>query len=446
MMKYIKSKYSFFEELEHRYLHYSSASNEFLLLNSAKHALLTDLSPEELEKTDADFFNMLVKKRFLVPADADETLQITQARQRAMLNKDWYHVVVNTTLDCNLDCWYCYENRVKGSKLTPQVIAQICRNIEAHYALSPYTLLKVSFFGGEPFMNPKGMRAIIEFAREFCESREIELILDFTTNATLIDEEMVDYLSPFTCYFQITLDGAEGTHNEIKKARNTHLNTYRKTIEALRLIDSKIEHRLIAVRINFDNKVLNEIDSIIADISFLDREHCYVIVKKVWQVDRDGVNREPLLQVIQKLLDNDFLPDYYVMPKGGVCFAERENQVLFNYDGNVFKCTTITSFDKENTLGDFDPESGLVTWKKDVMDEWLGDMQQPECLSCKWYGACYGPCNRQLMAHKGQFICTFDAMNLSQKEYLMYLFKYNILYNKIHHLPLFGHAQEEIRG
>lgn len=124
-------------------------------------------------------------------------------------------MVVNTTLDCNLDCWYCYENRVKGSRLTAEVIAQICRHIEARYDHSPYKLLKVSFFGGEPFMNWKGMREIIAFAHTFCESKEIELILDFTTNATLITEAMVDYLSQFTCYFQITLDGAEATHNEI---------------------------------------------------------------------------------------------------------------------------------------------------------------------------------------------------------------------------------------
>lgn len=31
------------------------------------------------------------------------------------------------------------------------------------------------------------------------------------------------------------------------------------------------------------------------------------------------------------------------------------------------------------------------------------------------------------MAHKGEQICTFDAMNLTRKEYLMYLFKNSIL-------------------
>ncbi len=58
-------------------------------------------------------------------------------------------------------------------------------------------------------------------------------------------------------------------------------------------------------------------------------------------------------------------------------------------------------------------------------EEWYEDMQPDYCKECKWYPACMGICNRQLMAHKGERICNFDAMNLTQREYLMYLFKYN---------------------
>ncbi len=65
-------------------------------------------------------------------------------------------------------------------------------------------------------------------------------------------------------------------------------------------------------------------------------------------------------------------------------------------------------------------------------EEWYEDMQPDYCKECKWYPACMGICNRQLMAHKGERICTFDAMNLTQREYLMYLFKYNLLFNELY--------------
>lgn len=58
---------------------------------------------------------------------------------------------------------------------------------------------------------------------------------------------------------------------------------------------------------------------------------------------------------------------------------------------------------------------------------WFKDLTQKECEACKWFPACLGPCNKQLLAYKGKFICTFDAMNMDAKEYLMYSFKYHLL-------------------
>ena len=435
MTQYKFSRYSFSEKISPElYIHYSSLSNQFILANSSKHLLLTSATPTEIQKKDDELFNLLIEKRFLVETSFDETQFILNRRQDAIERKDWYNVVVNTTLDCNLDCWYCYENKVAGSRLSDEVVENISHNISAHFDHHPFDTLKLSFFGGEPFMDWKNMIKLIEYGNNFCNKKGIKLILDFTTNATLINAKMVDFLAPYTCYFQITLDGAEETHNQIK--RHSHLinyNSYQRTLNALRLINSKIPDRLIALRINFDNRALEQIDSIIRDISFLDRRLSYVIVKKVWQVDTRTVDKEAVLEVIQKLFDHDFLPDYYIMPKGGVCFAERENQVLFNYDGKIFKCTTICSFDDENSLGTQDNDTGLIIWDEDKIYHWLHDNPQAECINCKWFGACLGVCNKQLMLHKNEFICTFDAMNLTQREYLMYLLKYNLLYNKLHH-------------
>lgn len=67
-----------------------------------------------------------------------------------------YQVMVNTTLDCNLNCWYCYENRIAGSFLKSEVIEAIKKNIEQEYIKTSYRILKLSFFGGEPFCISEG--------------------------------------------------------------------------------------------------------------------------------------------------------------------------------------------------------------------------------------------------------------------------------------------------
>lgn len=411
---------------------YNSFTDRFLILNKEKYLLYNTCDLSKIEETDSLLGKNLSEGLFLVPDDYNE-LDITLMRKIEMqTDASMYQLVINTTLDCNLNCWYCYENRVAGSKLTAEVINGIKKNIAGEYALSPYNTLKISFFGGEPFVEFGAIKEILDFADDFCQKKEIVLIADFTTNAVLITKEHIDYLKRFRCHFQITLDGDREIHNKVKKdVTGRYLDTYQKNIEALTMINQEIPKHWIAVRINFDNRTLGRIDEIINDIDFLERRSCFVILKKVWQIDTEKVNKELLLEAIQKLFDKKFLVDYYIMPKGSVCFAEHKRQVLFNYDGKVFKCSTISSFDDKNALGKFNLETGQVVWDSSKMAQWFKDIQPEYCKQCRWFPACLGVCNKQLMAHPNEKICTFDSMNLDEKEYLMYSFKYHFLQNEL---------------
>lgn len=83
------------------------------------------------------------------------------------------------------------------------------------------------------------------------------------------------------------------SHNKIKVDKITGMDTYAKTIKTLKEINEKIGKRWVAVRVNFDNRTLRDIEEIIDDIDFLDRRKTYVIIKKVWQLKTE--------KVIQKL-------------------------------------------------------------------------------------------------------------------------------------------------
>lgn len=428
-----KSKYQHFEEIDSNlFIHYSAMNNSFLLLPKSKHVIYKNSTESELENNYPKLFQNLIEGGFLIESDIDETVLVEQFKNKMLFGKDLYNIVINTTLDCNLACWYCYEKRIENSKLSIETIELIKRNILQRYELSSFKTLKISFFGGEPFMNFAGIQSILNFAKGFCYKKKIELIADFTTNATLITQEAIEYLSQFRCHFQITLDGGRKAHNLIKKSRTETIDTYQRVIDTLFFIDSRISRHWLAIRVNFDNRTLEYIDEIINDISFLDRGKTCVILKKIWQLDTNLVNKNALMMAIQRLFDNNFLVDYYVMPKGCVCFAERESQVLFNYDSKIFKCTTISTFDDENKLGEVNAETGEIIWNKEKKENWFKDMQPEYCKLCHWFPSCLGICNRQLMAHNGEKICTFDAISLTQKEYLIYLFKYHQLQNALY--------------
>lgn len=410
------------------YLLYNVFSNQFLVLDKEKYNIFAESDCAKIEKKSPSLYQQLVDSYFIVPDDFDEVEVTKGIRKRMQYNSSMYQVMINTTLDCNLSCWYCYENRIPDSELKKNVIDAIKKNIEYEYKVMRFNTLKVSFFGGEPFLRFSGMQELLDYAKEFCEERDVDLIADFTTNATLITKEHIHYLKKFRCHFQITLDGNRDVHNTVKKNRfDPSVDTYQQIIDVLRWIDSDIPNRWVAVRVNFDNRALRKIDEIISDIDFLDRTKTYVILKKVWQITTEKVDKACLFEAIQKFFDKKFLLDYYIMPKGCVCFAERNRHVLFNYDGKVFKCSTISTFDEDGALGKLDFETGYLQWDLTKIAYWLKDMDQKECIECKWFPACLGPCNRQLMANKGKFICSFDAMNMETKEYLMYSFKYHLL-------------------
>ena len=85
------------------------------------------------------------------------------------------------------------------------------------------------------------------------------------------------------------------------------MDTYAKTIKTLKEINEKIDKRWVAVRVNFDNRTLRDIEEIIDDIDFLDRRKTYVIIKKVWQLKTEKVNTEALKNAIQTFLERKFL-------------------------------------------------------------------------------------------------------------------------------------------
>lgn len=183
-----------------------------------------------------DVMDVLGKEEMLF-VKGNETDIVLKKKHDLIFDDKMYNVVINTTLDCNLNCWYCYEYKIKGSHLQPEVCEAIKKNIALKYKTHPFKTLKMSFFGGEPFLCYKGVKELLDYSKAFCENNDIELIADFTTNATLVSSKRIEYLKQFRCHFQITLDGWKENHNRIKVNNGAKIDAYSKTVEALRLIN-----------------------------------------------------------------------------------------------------------------------------------------------------------------------------------------------------------------
>lgn len=402
------------------YLHYNTLNDQFIFLDKYAHLIyINAIDLNDICIKDKKLFDNLVHFGFIIPDDYDEKAIVELRRRKEQHDMSLYHIVINPTLDCNLSCWYCYENKIKKSHISQNVIEGIKKNIETHYKFNAYNTLKISFFGGEPLLYFTAIEDICNFANDFCKKNKITLLLDFTTNGTLIKNRYLNFLSEYNCTFQITLDGNRNQHNKIKHFENKDIDTYKLTIDNILNTQKTISNSLIYLRINFDEKTLKNFDDILNDINLLDRKRTAIILKKIWQVNSNKINKKDITSAIQKLFNLGFIVDYYT--QGKLCFGERLNEVVINYDGNVFKCTTINSFDKKHSFGKLDTNTGFIVWDENKLSHLTLDLCQKRCRECKLYPTCYGPCNFHLI--KGHYGCYLDSINLSMSEYLMFLVK-----------------------
>lgn len=425
-----KNYYQIHEEItDNSFLYMNTMNESFLFIDKYANDIYT--KNEDVNSINTNFpqlYEVMRKMDFIVPDDYNEKEIVKQRRRNEQYDESLYHIIVNPTLSCNLSCWYCYEHKNQNSRISLDILEGIKRHIVFHYHHHPYKELKLSFFGGEPFMYFDAIISICNFANSFCKDNGIRLLLDFTTNGTLLTEERLKLLKDFTCTFQITIDGSHDRHNKIKFTKDHLMDTYRTTINNLFLIQHIIPYSFIYVRINFDGNTLKYLDSILDDLELLDRIRTIVILKKIWQVNSFLKNKELVRNAIENIFDRGFMIDYYT--QGYLCFGERKNEVVINYDGNIFKCTTINSFDKANSFGVLDTNTGKIIWNETKLETLYSAVTADKCFMCKMYPICYGPCNFHLLS--GDSNCYLETLDLSKKEYLMFMYKQRMMNNLIY--------------
>lgn len=410
------------------FLYVNHLVDRYIILGAIAHHLYQEGRLAELQLNFPNIYQKMCEGLFLVPVDFDEYKAYEDLLRKQMEDRTCYHLVINPTLDCNLHCWYCYEKRIPRSRMSKGTQELIIRHIKYVYENSPYDTLRLSFFGGEPFMRFDVMKSLILEIERYCSENGIALDLDFTTNATLCTPRKLKFLSSYRCSFQITLDGNKEQHNQIKCIKNKVVDTFALSIRNIHKIQEIIPNSHVWVRINYDQDTLSDFDSILKEIVDLDRRRASIILRRVWQVDFKKIDPQVIKNTIQKLEENDFMVDYYA--KGGVCFADREHQLVINYDGQIFKCTTISDFSEENTVGTLDPNTGQALWgnKKDLYK--MGE--RPErCKKCNVLPLCGGVCS--LKSHKEEnYRCFFEGLELSKSEYIIAQVNRNLLHRKIY--------------
>lgn len=85
---------------------------------------------ENIFETHPTFAQELYKKGFIVDKNLDIPKMCIEKLNNYYTDRSEIRLTINPTLDCNLRCWYCYEEHKNGTKMSADIIESILKYLE----------------------------------------------------------------------------------------------------------------------------------------------------------------------------------------------------------------------------------------------------------------------------------------------------------------------------
>jgi uncharacterized protein len=167
-------------------------------------------------------------------------------------------IVLNTTNQCNLACGYCYEYSDDKIAKTTGKPKYMTHEI-AHASVD--TLFKeaswrptvhVTFFGGETLLNFPVMKSTVEYANRKGKELGKKVEYSLTTNATLLTEEIVDFLAENRFGVTVSMDGDRELHDKMRIFHNGK-GSYDVIVPKIKMLLERHKTNSIGARVTLSN-------------------------------------------------------------------------------------------------------------------------------------------------------------------------------------------------
>ncbi len=147
------------------------------------------------------------------PECADPRVRETQVR----------HLEMGVTEQCNLRCEYCSYGKARSWS---RCHADVHMSRETALAAVDHFLPRcveaedpaISFYGGEPLLAFEVIREVVSHVRSRPDGERFRFTVD--TNATLIDDEVAEFLTREKLNVQVSLDGPREIHDRYRRTKS----------------------------------------------------------------------------------------------------------------------------------------------------------------------------------------------------------------------------------
>ncbi len=352
---------------------------------------------------------------FVVPAGTDELASVRERYWRAR-DETPMVLTVTTTQDCNLGCFYCYEER-SGDKLGESDVAGLVafakRSLEGRASRS----LHVDWYGGEPLLNVAFLESASLALQQMCREAGVAYHGSVISNGTNWPSDPAGFARRHAIrQVQISFDGQRAQHDRSRRYRAGYGEPGSSSFdEAVQTVDALLEATRVDIRINIGRHNMAGIEGLIemarsrgwfrkpfpaviqpARLSaFTDtcgflrpREFSQEEFEGVRQRVREAVNGEALIEETEA-------PDGLPLPKSSVCAALASGSAVIGADGLEYRCGLQVGNQQRATGETRMSPFPILTGRRFADAAWWQGFDPttlPKCSACSFLPICLGGC------------------------------------------------------
>jgi uncharacterized protein len=325
-------------------------------------------------------------------------------------------LTITTTMDCNLGCYYCYEERSQS--------ALEAGSIDDIIALLDRTLigrrtLHVDWYGGEPLLNFAFIELASAAIQNYCGTHGISYHASIISNGTMWPDDPVDFVTRHRIrQVQISFDGMRANHDKRRRTRKGFRYTGNRILLssfdcAVDLVDRLVTVTRVDIRFNIDRG--NRAD-LIPFVEFAEARGWFTAAfPAVFQPARLAAYTEssafmraaelPLeefdaarAEVRARLagvgeIEESEIPDGYPFPKTSVCAALAGASTVIGADGLLYRCGLQVG-EKDKAVGSLGDRNAVAGTDADWWSS-FDPVDLPTCGTCSFLPVCWGGCPKK---------------------------------------------------
>lgn len=417
-----------------------SESKEYYLYNTLSNALIEveedifhSIDMANSKNTEPDYniignelWEILKTKHFITENDEDNFLIYKSAITELREQREFMHLTLAPTMECNFRCYYCFEIEKAKGKISPDIMDSIIKYVVS----KPYlTRLYLTWFGGEPLM---AVPEMLLFHKKLKSLYKGEYKSNIITTGYYLDCETVSKLKELEISsVQITLDGNKDTHNKIK-----HLplkeDVFSKVLGNIDYLTQEAPEIEVVFRINLTKANADEFIPLYHSLTTRYKDKNISVAPAI-VMNRSGLhshksgecpflNRDETAELMLNLWrDGHIYSPYVKYPDNQLCECAIRDKMAISFDaeGYAYKCWEMIG-KRSMAIGRINTDGTIHEIDLKLLNRQLygaDPLTDNECMKCAYLPVCEGGCPIQRIQNQFEQcdndVCTFRKGHIS---------------------------------